>query len=168
MEDTEDHKCFEACSAEGKFATKGIDQQGSCPSQYNTVDTTKTVLQCPDGVTNVRYCAGTALNVTIATKGEAQYSSVKPSFMVSEWPFKQCYHKTDANKCYQACSDDASFHGFETKGLTNEGECPKKFDSTDSKSVEDVCEDGVTSIKYCEADGKRIIKVEYSTKGESR
>jgi len=71
MEDTEDHKCFEACSTQGKFATKGIDQQGSCPSQYNTIDTTKTVLQCPDGVTNVRYCAATALDVTIATKGEA-------------------------------------------------------------------------------------------------
>merc|ERR1712159_34287 len=71
-EDTEDHKCFEACNAEGKkFHTKGIEQDGKCPSNYNTVDTTKTVLQCPDGVTNVRYCAGSALNVTIATKGEA-------------------------------------------------------------------------------------------------
>merc|ERR1712167_355466 len=70
-EDTEDHKCFEACSTEGQFQTKGIDQQGACPGKYNTVDTTKTVLQCPDGVTNVRYCQSTALNVTIATKGEA-------------------------------------------------------------------------------------------------
>merc|ERR1711968_282020 len=71
-EDTEDHKCFEACNAEGKkFATKGIENTGKCPAKYNTVDTTKTVLQCPDGVTNVRYCAATALNVTIATKGEA-------------------------------------------------------------------------------------------------
>jgi hypothetical protein len=72
MEDKEDHKCFEACSKEGKFATKGIDAPGACPSNYNTVDTTKKVLQCPDGVTNVRYCAATALNVTIATKGESQ------------------------------------------------------------------------------------------------
>merc|ERR1711871_1148978 len=72
QEDTEDHKCFEACNAEGtKFATKGITGTGKCPANYNTVDTTKTVLQCPDGITNVRYCAGTALNVTIATKGEA-------------------------------------------------------------------------------------------------
>merc|ERR1711871_1476807 len=71
-EDTEDHKCFEACNAEGKkFSTKGIENTGKCPGKYNTVDTTKTVLQCPDGVTNVRYCAATALNVTIATKGEA-------------------------------------------------------------------------------------------------
>jgi len=70
-EDVEDHKCFEACSTEGKFVIKGINQQGTCGSKYNTVDTTKPVLQCPDGVTNVRYCAATALNVTIATKGEA-------------------------------------------------------------------------------------------------
>jgi len=76
MEDTEDHKCFEACSTEGQFQTKGIDQQGACPGKYNTVDTTKTVLQCPDGVTNVRYCQSTALNVTIATKGEAGQANV--------------------------------------------------------------------------------------------
>merc|ERR1711998_316947 len=75
----EDLKCFEACNADGKqFATKGITAAGTCPTKYNTVDTTKTVLQCPDGVTNVRYCAGTALNVTIATKGEA---GVVNSFM---------------------------------------------------------------------------------------
>jgi hypothetical protein len=72
QEDTEDHKCFEACNVESKkFSTKGIELAGQCPSKYNTVDSTKTVLQCPDGVTNVRYCAATALNVTIATKGEA-------------------------------------------------------------------------------------------------
>jgi len=75
-EDTEDHKCFEACNAEGKkFATKGIENAGNCPASYNTVDTTKTVLQCPDGVTNVRYCAATSLNVTITTKGEAGVAS---------------------------------------------------------------------------------------------
>jgi len=73
-EDKEDHKCFEACNAEGKkFATKGIEATGNCPANYNTVDTTKTVLQCPDGVTNVRYCAASALNVTIATKGEQNW-----------------------------------------------------------------------------------------------
>ena len=68
--DAEDHKCFEAC-APVKFATKGITSDGKCPASYNTVDKTAVVYQCPDGVTNVRYCASTALNVTIATKGEA-------------------------------------------------------------------------------------------------
>ena len=37
QEDTEDHKCFEACSVEGKFTEKGIDSPGGCPDQYNTV-----------------------------------------------------------------------------------------------------------------------------------
>lgn len=72
-EDAEDHKCFEACGMvpQGKtFRVKGIETAGLCPSNYNTVDATKTVLQCPDGVTNVKYCAATALNVTVMTMGE--------------------------------------------------------------------------------------------------
>merc|ERR1711970_1661556 len=69
-EDAVDHKCFQACSAHGKFTTKGIDSEGPCPAKYNTVDHSKTVRQCPDGITNVRYCAATALDVTIDTKGE--------------------------------------------------------------------------------------------------
>merc|ERR1712072_1354970 len=68
-EDTIDHKCFEAC-AKSKFQTKGIDQQGKCPTKYNTVDKTTTQEQCPDGVTNTRYCAATKLKVSVATKGE--------------------------------------------------------------------------------------------------
>jgi hypothetical protein len=256
MEDVEDHKCFEACNAEGKkFATKGIDQPNGCPGKYNTVDSTKTVLQCPDGITNVRYCTATALNVTIATKGEAGVAltaapvayvhmietspgdhclevafpggkdspfwksdgwkygpPVRPEWVsgacdqkkwtskdsvekaydgwtaaknspyaevvmtkygyghqmaaVRDWPFDRCYHKEDANKCYQACSDDDVFKGFEVKGLTTHGACPEKYSSTDKRSVEHVCEDGVTSIKYCKADGKHIIQVEFETKGE--
>jgi len=70
MEDTIDHKCFEAC-ADAMFKTKGITGEGGCPSEYNTVDKTQMVEQCPDGVTNLRYCAATAVNVSIATKGEA-------------------------------------------------------------------------------------------------
>merc|ERR1712086_70009 len=70
QEDTEDHKCFEACNAEGTtFKAKGITGTGGCPSQYNTVDKTLEVEQCPDGVTSIRYC--NPINVTIATKGES-------------------------------------------------------------------------------------------------
>jgi len=75
--DSEDHKCFEACADE-HFATKGITDAGTCPSSFDTVDKTATVYQCPDGVTNVRYCASTALNVTIATKGEARFVMEAP------------------------------------------------------------------------------------------
>merc|ERR1711907_804081 len=68
QEDAQDHKCFEATSAQ-RFASKGITMKGPCPAKYNEVDSTKTVKQCPDGVTNVRYC--NPISVTIATKGEA-------------------------------------------------------------------------------------------------
>merc|ERR1712080_781093 len=69
--DTEDHKCFEACSPEGKkFASKGLTSAGTCPASYNFVEKTKIVLQCPNGITNLRYCPDTQLNVTMKTKGE--------------------------------------------------------------------------------------------------
>merc|ERR1712166_281775 len=69
QEDTVDHKCFEAC-APTKFAMKGIHGASLCPSKYNTVDKTQVILQCPDGLTSLRYCPDTALNVTVKTKGE--------------------------------------------------------------------------------------------------
>merc|ERR1711990_392262 len=68
--DTADHKCFEAC-ADHTFAMKGIKTPGPCPPEYNTVDVAHHEEQCPDGITNLRYCQGTAVNVTITTKGEA-------------------------------------------------------------------------------------------------
>merc|ERR1711871_356567 len=98
-EDTEDHKCFEACNAEGKkFSTKGIENAGKCPGKYNTVDTTKTVLQCPDGVTNVRYCAVTALNVTIATKGEAGEAMLAAALQASAVQDFSVYCMNDPSK----------------------------------------------------------------------
>merc|ERR1711959_620036 len=67
-EDTTDHKCFEAC-ASSTFKTKGITMSGRCPAKYSTIDSHVSQLQCPDGVTNVRYCKGHEVNVTITTKG---------------------------------------------------------------------------------------------------
>merc|ERR1711935_682473 len=69
QEDTVDHKCFEAC-APTEFAMKGIHAASLCPSKYNTADKTQVILQCPDGLTSLRYCPDTALNVTVKTKGE--------------------------------------------------------------------------------------------------
>ena len=85
QEDTEDHKCFEACNAEGTpFKSKGIAASGKCPSKYSTVDKVTKVQQCPDGVTSIRYC--TPINVTIDTMGEAgqaMAAATEPSFMQS-------------------------------------------------------------------------------------
>lgn len=69
--DEEDHKCTEAC-ADWPFAQLGVAETGACPALYNTVDHFEVDLQCPDGVTNLRYCPDTAMNVTIEIKGEAQ------------------------------------------------------------------------------------------------
>merc|ERR1719453_2266621 len=69
--DATDHKCFEACAAMA-FKTKGYNAAGACPPQYNSKDTSKTVTQCADGVTNLRWCpAAQVVNVTFTTKGEA-------------------------------------------------------------------------------------------------
>jgi len=66
----DDHKCYEACSADGPFVTKGIETRGMCPHLFQTRGSEKVVLQCPDGVTNVKYCAATAINVTVTTYRE--------------------------------------------------------------------------------------------------
>merc|ERR1711907_481248 len=101
-EDIVDHKCFEACNAEGKtFASKGITTAGKCPAKYSTIDKVKTVEQCPDGVTNLRYCQATKLNVTISTKGQAGVVS-----LMEASPF--CLHAEDVidHKCFEACNAD--------------------------------------------------------------
>jgi cathepsin L len=147
-EDLEDHKCFEAC-ASATFKSKGYTVVGSCPTKYNTVDKTLTEEQCPDGVTNLRYCAATALNVTIKTKGEA-------GLKAPEW--WTCRHNEDVtdNKCYQACTTQGS---FEMKGLASKGGCPSKYNSVDNHKTDKVCNDGVTNPKYCKGDGKKVIHV---------
>merc|ERR1711977_583338 len=103
--DTEDHKCFEACSTASSFAVKGVTDANGCPSQFNTVDKTQVVTQCPDGVTNPRYCD--PINVTITTKGEA-LAMTEALFEESK---TTCLHHVDDedHKCFEACSTASSF-----------------------------------------------------------
>ena len=69
--DAPDHKCYEACSTGAPFYMKGITTGGRCDSKvYNIQDSETSVYQCPDGITNTKYCAKTALNITVATYGE--------------------------------------------------------------------------------------------------
>ena len=69
--DAGSHKCYEACSTGTKFATNGFNETGRCDHMvFNIKDVESSVYQCPDGKTNVKYCAKTALNITIATYGE--------------------------------------------------------------------------------------------------
>jgi len=137
-------KCYEAC-AESDFKSKGLTEAGACPIHYNTVDTTQVVAQCPDGVTNIKYCAKTALNVTMKSKGEAGI----------------CLHNEDAvdHKCYEACA----FSEFKMKGFTGTGFCPDKYNAAESAKTSRQCPDGVTNLKYCE---KTAVKVVMRTLGE--
>merc|ERR1711939_115752 len=132
-------KCYEACSTEGKFKSTGLDGHGPCPIHYNTVDQTKTIRQCPDGVTNIKYCASTALNVTMKVKGEAGV----------------CLHNEDAtdHRCYEACA----FSKFAMKGFSKEGFCPDKYNFAEKKSKTGQCPDGVTNIKYCQDTAVDIV-----------
>merc|ERR1711988_260029 len=122
QEDTEDHKCFEACSPEGKkFAVKGLSVAGSCPSKYNVVDKTSIVDQCPDGVTSLRYCAGSDLNVTMKRKGESQVTVITEVEGVahctkdSECPSSYCQNPGPAGMCHgcgdACCQTDADCKG---------------------------------------------------------
>merc|ERR1711907_695528 len=138
QEDTQDHKCFEATSTQ-EFASKGITMKGPCPAKYNEVDSTKTVKQCPDGVTNVRYC--NPISVTIATKGEEEYSQRA----VASMPIKEVImHQEDTqdHKCFEATSTQE----FASKGITMKGPCPAKYNEVDSTKTVKQCPDGVTNV----------------------
>merc|ERR1711998_745788 len=138
--DEEDHKCFEACSTASSFAVKGVTSANACPSEYNTVDKTQVVVQCPDGVTNPRYCS--PINVTITTKGEAMAEAL---FAESK---TTCLHHVDDedHKCFEACSTASS---FAVKGVTSANACPSEYNTVDKTQVVVQCPDGVTNPRYC-------------------
>merc|ERR1711939_738496 len=69
-EDAADHKCYEGC-ASSTFKNKGVRTPGPCPGSYGVVEKDQVVEQCEDGVTNLRYCPGSRVNVTLKVKGEA-------------------------------------------------------------------------------------------------
>merc|ERR1711865_519479 len=68
-EDAGDHRCYEAC-AFADFKTKGFTTAGACEDKYNVEEKRGEERQCPDGVTNVKYCASTAITVTVRTLGD--------------------------------------------------------------------------------------------------
>merc|ERR1711907_746805 len=154
QEDAQDHKCFEATSAQ-RFASKGITMKGPCPAKYNEVDSTKTVKQCPDGVTNVRYC--NPISVTIATKGEEEYSQRAVASMPIKGVIMHQEHTQD-HKCFEATSTQE----FASKGITMKGPCPAKYNEVDSTKTVKQCPDGVTNVRYCNP-----ISVTIATKGEA-
>merc|ERR1711865_816510 len=53
-------KCYEACGL-GDFKVTGLNMTGPCPDDYTQLDSTKNVVACNDGVTNMKYCQGCAM-----------------------------------------------------------------------------------------------------------
>jgi hypothetical protein len=76
-EDAADHKCYEGCAA-STFKNKGVRTPGACPASYGVVEKDQVVEQCEDGVTNLRYCPGNRVNVTLKVKGEALMEDARP------------------------------------------------------------------------------------------
>merc|ERR1719163_487142 len=72
-EDPADHKCYEGC-ASSHFVNKGVKTPGPCPSNYGVTEKSQVNDQCEDGVTNLRYCPGHDVNVTMKIKGLAMES----------------------------------------------------------------------------------------------
>merc|ERR1711977_718849 len=71
-EDAANHKCYDGC-ASATFKNKGLSTAGKCPANYGVIETSKTVEQCNDGVTNLRWCADSnKVNVTMDVKGEGE------------------------------------------------------------------------------------------------
>jgi len=76
-----------------------------------------------------------------------------------------CFHNEDTadHKCYEACSKRGE--EFKVKGLATPGACPSTYNEQDKKEVLKVCNDGVTSIKYCSGGSlKKVLLIE-KTKG---
>jgi len=182
--DEMDHKCFEACSPEGKsFKSKGLDSAGACPASYNYVEKTKSVTQCPDGVTNLRYCAATALNVTMKTKGmagvtftEAMVGGVAHCTKDSECPSSYCQNPGPNGACH-ACGDACC--------LTDK-DCPGSYCANDPTKMPPYTCHGKTSLtapaatpfclhhvdaadhkcfEYCQLDGKTFADKDVDEKG---
>jgi len=68
LEGDRSKRCYEACS-DSSFDMKGIDTVGYCPEEYNYEESSMEVRQCPDGETNLKYCEGTAVTVTVTRRG---------------------------------------------------------------------------------------------------
>jgi hypothetical protein len=129
-ETSDGKKCYQGC-ADKQFAAKGLDQKGKCGVHYNTVDSTSTQKQCPDGVTNLKYCKGSEVEVTFTSKGKAG----------------DCFHNEEASgkRCYEACA----FSKFHMKDFDTPGFCPDKYNFQQSVHKAQQCPDGVTNVKYC-------------------
>jgi len=140
-------KCYEACGL-GDFKVTGLNMTGPCPDDYTQLDSTKNVVACNDGVTNMKYCKGGSLapvHLRESVKG------IKG----------MCYHGNSGNKCYQGCAMTA----FKMAGLTGDGACDGSYPVVEKKFYSLTCSDGKTNTKYC-FHPLYVVNVTMETKGK--
>ena len=140
-------KCYEACGL-GDFKVTGLNMTGACPDDYTQLDSTKNVVACNDGVTNMKYCKGGSLapvHLRESVKG------IKG----------MCYHGNSGNKCYQGCAMTA----FKMSGLTEDGACDGSYPVVEKKFYSLTCSDGKTNTKYC-FHPLYVVNVTMETKGK--
>merc|ERR1711907_237685 len=103
-EDAKDHKCYEGC-ATADFKAAGLTHPGECnPAVFTVTETSKTVEQCDDGKTNLKYCTGGhlhAVNITMKVKGEG-----KPASLAFKPPPEPASCKTDSDCPCSYCMND--------------------------------------------------------------
>jgi len=127
-EDASQHKCYEGC-ASADFKATGLTHPGECnPAVFTVTESAKTVDQCSDGKTNLKYCTGGSLhavNITMKVKGEAFSIFAATSL-------KQCTSDADCPCSY--CMNDASkkppfFCHAPKEGLccTKDSDCPGSY-----------------------------------------
>jgi len=123
QEDLVDHKCYEAC-ANSRFNITGVTGTGKCPIKYDTVDKTAIVTQCPDGMTNPRYCS--PINVTVNTKGEGDVALMQPDTITKHYEYP-----SEPGHCEDVTVHNPSVEFWKDFGWRYEqwfdGLCPPKY-----------------------------------------
>merc|ERR1711907_288734 len=153
--DSADNKCYEGCSSQPFHGGHSLPKWGGCSSAWSITDSSGTIEECNDGVTNLKYCTGGKLqpvNVTMKIK------SMNPEFngLLRGLPmgsiFTREYHhedKTD-NQCFEADFPTSCYFSkcAPMAGVTDKGGCPDKYNVQKDRRQEVVCRDG-SNIKYC-------------------
>lgn len=142
-EDPAGHKCYEGCATR-PFKNKGLAQPGVCnPHLFNKVTSTKKVVQCSDGVTNVKYCAAPLYTVTVTQKtlGENAVeilaeASVPPITSIIKRVKPPCYYVGFYAECRE-----------ETKAI----DC---VDSQGVKNIHGTCAAAGYTV-CCDSDGRK-------------
>jgi hypothetical protein len=163
--DAANNKCYAGCASR-PFKNKGLTQPGDCTPEIKRgykETSHKTVQQCSDGATNLKYCTAPLYPVNVDQRvwGEAATEDVSALESATQW---YCSHNEDAanHKCYQGCAT----RPYKNKGLAQPGRCPATYNKLTSSKWVEQCSDGATNLKYCTAP-LYPVNVDQSVHGEA-